>query len=75
MSNVHCSPFDTVDLHKDIKSNKSVGMHYGTVRGGLSGSYEAVTDPPKWWKQASEEAGLAWGEETLLIDIGETILA
>lgn len=74
MSNVHCSPFDTVEVHKDIKSRKSVGMHYGTFRGGLSGDYEDVRDPPKWWKQASEAAGLIWGEETTLIDIGETIV-
>jgi len=74
MSNVHCSPFDTVEVHKDIKSRKSVGMHYGTFRGGLSGDYEDVRDPPKWWKQASEAAGLIWGEETTLIDIGDTIV-
>lgn len=74
MSSVHCNPWDTVEVHKDIKSKKSVGMHYGTVRGGISQDYEDVTLPAKWWKQASEEAGLKWGEETLLIDIGETIV-
>lgn len=74
MSNVHCNPWDSVEVHKDIKSKKSVGMHYGTVRGGISQDYEDVRDPPKWWKQASEEAGLVWGEETSLIDIGETVV-
>jgi N-acyl-phosphatidylethanolamine-hydrolysing phospholipase D len=74
MSSVHCNPWDAVEVHKDIKSRKSVGMHYGTVRGGISQEYEDVRKPPEWWRQASEETGLKWDEETLLIDIGETIV-
>ena len=74
MSNVHCNPWDSVEVHKDIQSKKSVGMHYGTVRGGISQEYEDVKDPPRWWKLASEESGLKWGYETMLIDIGETIV-
>lgn len=31
MSPVHCSPEDAVMVHLDIKSKRSVGMHWGTV--------------------------------------------
>ena len=49
-------------------------MHYGTVRGGISAQYEDVRDPPRKWKEASERAGLKWGKEAALCDIGETVL-
>ena len=74
MSSVHCNPWDSVEIHKDIKSKVSIGMHWGTVRGGLSQEYEDVRDPPRWWKQASEAAGLKWGQEARLLDIGETFV-
>lgn len=31
-----------------------------------------VRDPPRWWKEAAETAGLKWGEEVKLLEIGET---
>jgi N-acyl-phosphatidylethanolamine-hydrolysing phospholipase D len=37
MSNVHASPEDSICIHKDIRSKKSIGMHYGTIRAGISG--------------------------------------
>jgi len=74
MSPVHCNPWDSVEIHKDIKSKVSIGMHWGTVRGGLSQDYEDVRDPPRWWKQASETAGLKWGQEARLLDVGETFV-
>ena len=40
MSAVHCCPEDSVCVAKDVKAKKSIGMHYGTVRGGISGQYE-----------------------------------
>ncbi|KAF9582760.1 hypothetical protein BGW38_010793 [Lunasporangiospora selenospora] len=30
MSSIHCSPEDAVRVHEDIKSKRSVGMHWGT---------------------------------------------
>lgn len=72
MSNVHCNPWDSIQIHKNIRSKKSVGMHYGTVRGGISQEYEDVTKPAKWWREAAEEAGCVWGEEIAVVDIGET---
>ena len=74
MSPVHCAPEDSICIHKDIKSKKSIGMHWGTVRGGLSAHYEDVREPPKRWKEAAEKNGLIWGEEIGLLDIGETLV-
>ncbi|KAJ7723300.1 hypothetical protein DFH07DRAFT_856078 [Mycena maculata] len=74
MSTVHCAPEDSVCIHRDIRSKHSIGMHYGTVRGGLSEQYEDVREPPRRWRAACEEAGLMWGEEVGLCDIGETVV-
>jgi N-acyl-phosphatidylethanolamine-hydrolysing phospholipase D len=74
MSGVHCSPEDSIEIHKDIKSKRSLGMHYGTVRGGLSAQYEDVRDPPKRWREACEKSGLEWNDEIFLCDIGETVV-
>jgi N-acyl-phosphatidylethanolamine-hydrolysing phospholipase D len=49
-------------------------MHYGTVRGGISQYYEDVRTPPKNWKEAADAAGLKWGEEIGLVNIGETLV-
>ena len=40
MSSVHCCPEDSVLVAQDVRAKKSIGMHYGTVRGGISGQYE-----------------------------------
>lgn len=74
MSPVHCSPEDSICIHKDIKSKKSIGMHWGTVRGGLSAHYEDVREPPRRWREAAEKEGLVWGEQAGLMDIGETLI-
>ena len=74
MSQVHCDPWDSICIHKDVKSKKSIGMHWGTVRGGISQEYEDVRDPPKWWKEAAEKSGLVWGDEVGLLDVGETLI-
>jgi len=39
MSPVHLNPEDAVNVHMDIRSRKSVGMHYGTFY---------LTDEPIW---------------------------
>lgn len=74
MSNVHANSWDSIRIHQDVRSKKSIGMHWGTVRGGLSAQYEDVRTPPRNWKIAAEEAGLKWGEEIGLMGIGETIV-
>ncbi|KAF2806035.1 Metallo-hydrolase/oxidoreductase [Mytilinidion resinicola] len=73
MSSQHSSPDDSISIHKDVRSEKSIGMHYGTFRGNLSAHHEPVTEPPVRWRKACEEAGLEWGAEIGLCDIGETV--
>lgn len=73
MSSVHCSPEDSLCIHQDIKSKKSIGMHYGTFRGGISAQYEDVRRPPRHWREVCDKAGLSWGEEVGLCDIGDTV--
>ena len=87
MGGVHSSPEQSLQIHKDIGSKLSVGMHYGTVRGGISGQYEDVRDPPRRWREAAEKENL-WrgggvegqsksidttGQGVGLLDIGETV--
>ena len=60
MSNVHADSRDSICMHRDVKSKRSVGMHWGTVRGGISGQYEDVRSPPREWESAAGEAGLKW---------------
>lgn len=74
MSPVHCNPEDALCLHKDLKSRKSIGMHYGTVRGGISQYFEEVTEPPRQFKEACVKDGRIWGEELGLLNIGETLV-
>jgi len=74
LSGQHSSPEDSIAIHKDVKSKKSIGMHYGAIRGGISAYYEPVTEPPVRWKKAAEAEGLEWGEEVGLCDIGETVI-
>lgn len=74
MSSVHCAPEDSICMHEDIRSKKSIGMHYGTVRGGISAQYEDVVEPPARWRTKGEEKGLKWNEDFGLCDVGETVL-
>jgi L-ascorbate metabolism protein UlaG (beta-lactamase superfamily) len=74
LSGQHSSPEDSLAIHRDVKSKKSIGMHYGTFRGGYSQHYEPVLEPPARWKKGAEAAGLKWGEEVDLCAIGETVV-
>lgn len=74
LSGQHSSPEDSIAIHKDVRSKKSIGMHYGTIRGGISINYEPVTEPTRRFKKAAEADGLQWGEEIGLCDIGETVV-
>ena len=60
MSNVHADARDSVCMHCDVRSMRSVGMHWGTVRGGISGQYEDVRVPPREWEESAAEGGLRW---------------
>ncbi|KAK5112674.1 hypothetical protein LTR85_011185 [Meristemomyces frigidus] len=87
MGSVHATPEQSLEIHKEIRSKLSIGMHYGTVRGGISAHYEDVRDPPRRWRVAAEKEGLWCGggvegdgkpvdtakEGVGLCDIGETV--
>lgn len=73
MSNFHASPEDSMIIHELVKSRKSIGMHYGVIRGGLSAHYEDVREPPRLWREAAEKAGRWHTGECALSEVGETI--
>ncbi|KAL8787496.1 MAG: hypothetical protein Q9195_007743 [Heterodermia aff. obscurata] len=73
LSPLHCSPEDALCLHKDLRSKRSVGMHFGTFRGGISQYFEEVTEPPRRFREACEREGAKWGEEVRVLGIGETV--
>lgn len=60
-ASVHVHPEQTLEIHKAIQSKLSIGMHYGTVRGGLSAVFEDVRDPPRRWREAAEKEGMWCG--------------
>ena len=53
MGNVHATPEQSIRIHQDIRSKLSIGMHYGTFRGGISAHYEDVREPPLRWRKAA----------------------
>jgi len=60
-ASVHAHPEQSLLIHKAVRSKLSLGMHYGTVRGGLSAVFEDVRDPPRRWREAAEKEGLWCG--------------
>jgi N-acyl-phosphatidylethanolamine-hydrolysing phospholipase D len=74
LSGQHSSPEDSLAIHRDVRSKKSIAMHYGTFRGGFSAHWEPVTEPAERWRKGAEAEGFEWGAEVGLCDIGETII-
>ncbi len=64
MSPVHVDPEQAVMIHQDVRSQKSLGIHWGTFRLADEGMY----DPPKELKASLAKAGLA---EDSFVAIGE----
>ncbi|KAK4697945.1 N-acyl-phosphatidylethanolamine-hydrolyzing phospholipase D, partial [Lecanoromycetidae sp. Uapishka_2] len=64
MSSMHCNPFDSVNIFKDTKCERSIGIHYGT----WVLTEEDVLEPPKLLKQALAKAGIP---ETGIFDVCE----
>ena len=69
MKNHHINPEEAVEAHKDLKSKKSVAMHWGT----FILTDEPLDEPPRLLKEAMKEQGLS-EEEFLILQHGETIL-
>jgi len=74
LSGQHSSPEDSLAIHRDVRSRKSIGMHFGTFRGAYSANYEPVTEPPERWRKGAEAEGLEWGVDVDLCDIGGTVV-
>ncbi len=54
MKAAHANPEDAVQIHLDVKSQHSIGMHWGT----FVLTSEPVTEPPVRLKKAVKDAGL-----------------
>ncbi len=68
MSPVHVDPEQAVMIHQDVRSRKSLGIHWGTFRLADEGMY----DPPKALKASLAKAGLA-EDSFLAVEEGEYI--
>lgn len=65
---MHANPFDSVNIFKDTKCKKAMGIHWGT----WVLTEEDVLEPPKVLKEALKRNGIP-GEGTFdVCDIGET---
>lgn len=53
-SALHCSPADAVEIHKDVKSRNTIGVHFGTFIGSENESYDAMIE----FYEASDKAGI-----------------
>ena len=62
----HATPEEALNIGKDLKSRKVLGMHWGTVVLSL----EPIFDPPKRFKNASNEYGYHV-DDVIIFKIGE----
>ncbi|KAF9145464.1 hypothetical protein BGX30_008681 [Mortierella sp. GBA39] len=69
MSPIHCSPEDAVRVHEDIKSKRSVGMHWGT----WILTDEDVSEPPKRLEAEMKSRGHDPNSFNV-VSIGETLV-
>lgn len=58
MQSAHVNPEEAVQIHQDIKSSNSIGIHWGT----FALTSESVDEPPKRLVAAAQKAGLRAGE-------------
>ena len=68
MSPVHVDPPQAVQIHRDLGSQQSIAMHWGT----FSLADEPLGEPPVYLKQAIKEAGIS-EDEFITLKFGETV--
>ncbi|KAJ3162400.1 hypothetical protein HDU86_004880 [Geranomyces michiganensis] len=68
MSPVHCAPEDSAEIHVDVKSKLSVGMHWGC----FVLTDEPVNEPPERLRKALDARGLK-REDFVTVAIGEMV--
>jgi L-ascorbate metabolism protein UlaG (beta-lactamase superfamily) len=54
MGQQHVNPFEAVQIHEDVHSRKSIGIHWGT----FELADDPLDEPPRLLKQAVKAAGL-----------------
>ena len=64
----HTNPEEALNIGQDLKSKKVLGMHWGTVVLSL----EPIFDPPKRFKNASNQYGYH-KDDAIIFKIGEVI--
>ena len=65
-STYHTSPEEALNIGKDLKSKKMIGMHWGTVVLSL----EPIMEPPKRFKEKAKDFGYA-KDDAIIFKIGE----
>ncbi|KAJ9478030.1 Protein-lysine N-methyltransferase EFM4 [Pseudozyma hubeiensis] len=68
MSTIHLAPQDSVLVHRDVKSRKSYGIHWGSFRL----TPEDVNEPPKLLIEEAKRQGID-PNEFATIQIGESV--
>lgn len=68
MKEVHVNPEEAVQIHLDVKSKKSIGMHWGS----FILTDEAMDEPPKKLELAKSKHGLS-ADEFIVVDHGEAV--
>ncbi|TKY87282.1 hypothetical protein EX895_003959 [Sporisorium graminicola] len=68
MSTVHLAPHDSVLVHRDVKSRRSYGIHWGSFRL----TPEDVNEPPKLLVEEAKRQGID-PNEFATIEIGQSV--
>lgn len=68
MSSMHSDPHDAVNIFRDIKCKKALGMHWGT----WVLTEEDVLEPPKKLREALKRRDIPETGEFDVCDIGES---
>lgn len=68
MSTIHLAPQDSVQVHRDVKSRKSYGIHWGSFRL----TPEDVNEPPRLLAEEAKKLGLDQGEFDV-VQIGQSV--
>ncbi len=69
MKDVHTNPAEAVQAHRDLRSELSIGMHFGTFQL----TYEAIDQPQIDLEEALEDQGVP-EEEFLVLEVGERLV-
>jgi N-acyl-phosphatidylethanolamine-hydrolysing phospholipase D len=68
MSSFHASPEDAVEMHRDVRARRSVGMHWGT----FPLTDEPIDEPPRRLARALTHKGVPQ-EDFLAVNVGSLV--